>query len=123
MPSVAVSVPAPIETVTVVASVRAAPFRVPVTVTLVPPAFSATVLGRTDNATSVDAVSLSVIVSSVPVTVKPAAVVVPVTEICSAPSPNVSFLGVSVKVAVPEVCPPASIDGQREVSVKSSTVV
>ena len=117
MPAVAVSVPAPIETVTVVASVRAAPSRVPVTVTLVPAASSATDVRLTDSTTSVDALSSSVIVSSVPVTVRPAAVVVPVTEICSAPSPNVSLLGVSVNVAVPEVCPPSIV------SVKSSTVV
>ena len=117
MPSVAESVDAPTDTVTLVSDVRDPPFRVPVTVTLVPPAFSATDLGRTDNATSVDAVSLSVIVSSVPVTVRPAAVVVPVTEICSAPSPSVSLSGVSVNVAVPEVCPPSIV------SVKSSTVV
>ena len=117
MPSVAVSVPAPIETVTVVASVRAAPFRVPVTVTLVPAASSATDVRLTDSSTSVDTVSSSVMVSSVPVTVRPTAVVVPVTEIVSSPSPSVSLSGVRVKVAVPEVC------SALMVSVRSSTVV
>ena len=114
MPAVAVSVPAPIETVTVVASVRAAPSRVPVTVTLVPAASSATDVRLTDSATSVDALSSSVIVSSVPVTVRPVAVVVPSPR-SLVPSPNVSLSGVRVNVAVPEVC------SALMVSVKLST--
>ena len=115
MPSVAESPVAPTDTVTVVAPVRAPPSSVPVTVTTVPPPFSATARGFAVNSTSVDALSSSRIVSSVPLTLKPDTGVLPVTETSSPPSPTVSLVGVSVNVAVPEGCP-ASI-----VSVRSAT--
>ena len=99
-----------------VASVRAPPSSVPVTVTGVPPAFSDTDRRLTDSSTSVDALSSSVILSSVPLTLRPETVVLPATEIVSSPSPSVSLVSVSVNVAVPEGCP-ASI-----VSVRSFTV-
>ena len=116
MPSVAESAVAPTDTVTVVASVRAPPSSVPVTVTGVPPAFSDTDLRLTDSSTSVDALSSSAIVSSVPLTLRPETVVLPITETFSPPSPNVSLVTVSVNVAVPEGCPASMV------SVRSFTV-
>ena len=115
MPSTAASPALPTDTVTRVAPVRAPPFRDPVTVTAVGAAFSATDVGLTDSSTSVDSVSSSVIVRSVPLTLRPMAVVVPVTENFSAPSPSGSSAGVSVNVAVPEVWPASMV------SVKSLT--
>ena len=58
-----VAVPLSTDTVTDVALVCAPPSSVPVTVTVVEPAPSETLVGSTDSVTFVDAVSLSVMVS------------------------------------------------------------
>ena len=94
-------------------------FSAAVTTTAVAPSASPTLAGFTDSVTAVEAVSSSVSVNDVPVTVNPVTVnpvAVPPTVMLSSPSPRESCVGVSVNVPVPLVAP-API-----VTVKSDTV-
>ena len=110
----AMAVPSPTSTATGVAPGRAGWFRVPVTVIVVEPSPSETLVGFTDRVTLVDAVSKSVIVSVAESTASPFAV--PLTVSVSVPSATLSSVGFKLKVCVPSVW----LAGM--VSVKSLTV-
>ena len=97
----AVAVPLSTDTVTAVALVDAPPSRVPVTVTVVEPAPSETLVGSTERVTFVDIVSLSLIVRVAESTFSPFAV--PLTVSVSAPSAMSSSVGINAKVCVPSV--------------------
>ena len=109
-----VAVPLYTDTVTGVALADAPPFRVPVTVTVVEPAPSETLVRSTDKVTLVEAVSLSVIVSVAESTLKPFAL--PLTVSDSELSAMLSSVGIKAKVCVP------SVWFAGMVSVKSLTV-
>ena len=116
----AVAVPLSTDTVTGVALVRAPPSSVPVTVTVVEPAPSETLVGPTDSVTFVDAVSLSVIVSVAESTVRSE---LPSTVSVSAPSATLSSVGLRLKVRVPTVAPAGMVSGKLLTAVKSAPAV
>ena len=70
-----------------------------------PPSLTVSVVGLTVT----PRVSSSVIVTVVPVTARPAAVVLPVTDSVSLLSSTASSVGSSEKVSVPLVCPAAIV--------------
>ena len=102
MPSAAASVEAPTATVIGVAAVRLASFSVAVTVTVVAPASSATVVGDTESVMPVEAVS-SLVIVPVPVSVAVTGAVVPDTD---RPTVKVSSLSTTASsfVATVNVC-------------------
>ena len=105
-------------TVTSVAVVRAPAFSVAVTVTVVAPAFSATLAGFTPSVNPVEAVSSSVIVSSAVPAVRPAAL--PLSSTVSSPSAVLSLVGVNGKVAVPLVWLAAIVRVKLPTAAKSA---
>ena len=103
MVAVAVSPSAPADSVTAVATVRTAASSVPVTVSSVAPAFSATVSGVTESVTIVEGLSSSLMVTVAGLTVRAPPVAAPPTLTVSSGSSTRSFTGVRVRVAVPLV--------------------